>query len=198
MGTGGNFRKERRPRLRQGPRCQAYGKTGRYDVFYTRRDDSFIALGERVAFARTHHADLFVSIHANSFPGNSVRGAIVYTVSDEASDKMAADVATAENQSDALAGIDIDGEDSDQVKDILLDLTRRETRNFGVVFAQNLIKSLGTATTHFKAPHSQAGSSSSWRCRTCPSAILEPTASRVTNSDEKQLLPTILVRELAA
>jgi N-acetylmuramoyl-L-alanine amidase len=114
--------------------------TGRYQVLYTRSDDTFVALGDRVDFARSNNADLFISIHANSFAGISVRGATVYTVSDEASDKMAADLAASENQSDILAGVNVKGADSDQVKDILLDLTRRETRNFGVVFARNLVK----------------------------------------------------------
>jgi N-acetylmuramoyl-L-alanine amidase len=161
-------------------------ETNRYRVAYTRRDDSFIALGERVAVARNQRAALFVSIHANSFPGNTVRGAIVYTVSDEASDKMAADLATAENQSDALAGIDIDGEDSDQVKDILFDLTRRETRNFGVVFAQSLVKHLGTATRMFKIPHQQAGFKV-LEAPDVPSALIE--LGYLTNADdEKQLV----------
>jgi N-acetylmuramoyl-L-alanine amidase len=38
--------------------------------------------------------------------------------------------------------MDIPEEDSDQVKDILLDLTRRETKNFGIVFAKTLITEL--------------------------------------------------------
>ena len=101
-----------------------------------------------------------------------MRGAIVYTVSDEASDKMAADLANSENQSDALAGIDVDRQDSDQVKDILFDLTRRETRNFGVVFAQNLVKHLGTATRMFKIPHQQA-SFKVLEAPDVPSALIE-------------------------
>jgi N-acetylmuramoyl-L-alanine amidase len=159
--------------------------TNRYRVTYTRRDDSFIALGERVQIARDQHAGLFVSIHANSFPGNAVRGAIVYTVSDEASDKMAADLANSENQSDALAGIDIDQQDSDQVKDILFDLTRRETHNFGIAFAQALVKNLGTATRMFKVPHQQA-SFKVLEAPDVPSALLE--LGYLTNpEDEKQL-----------
>lgn len=159
--------------------------THRYRVTFTRRDDSFIALGRRVQIARDQHASLFVSIHANSFPGNSVRGAIVYTVSDEASDKMAADLANSENQSDALAGIDIDDSDSDQVKDILFDLTRRETHNFGLVFAQALVKNLGGATDMFKVPHQQAGFKV-LEAPDVPSALLE--LGYLTNpDDEKQL-----------
>ncbi|MCP4386446.1 MAG: N-acetylmuramoyl-L-alanine amidase, partial [Hyphomicrobiales bacterium] len=44
-------------------------ESGRYNVLFTRTDDSFVALSDRVGFAQDHNADLFVSIHANSFRG---------------------------------------------------------------------------------------------------------------------------------
>ena len=132
-------------------------ETGLYDVHFTRTDDSFIALGERVAMARALGARLFVSIHANSFSMRAVRGTVIYTVSDEASDKMAAEIAASENRSDILAGIDLGEDDTNEVTDILIDLTRRETRNFGVVFARNLVKELSSTTKMFKIPHQQAG-----------------------------------------
>ncbi len=130
--------------------------TGRYKVVFTRQDDSFIALGDRMNVAHERKAKLFISIHANSFPGSSVRGATVYTASDEASDKMAEALADSENQSDALAGIDVNAADSNEVMGILNDLTRRETRNFGVSFARNLVTELGRTTKMFKDPHKEA------------------------------------------
>jgi N-acetylmuramoyl-L-alanine amidase len=160
--------------------------TGLYNVHYTREDDRFIALGERVAIARSLEADLFVSIHANSFSMPSVRGTVIYTVSDAASDKMAAEIAASENQSDVLAGLDIDETDSDGVMGILFDLTRRETRNFGVVFAKNLVKELSSATKMFKIPHQQAGFRV-LEAPDVPSAMVE--LGYLSNpNDEKQLL----------
>ena len=160
--------------------------TGRYRVVYTRTDDSYVTLGDRVQVARSQHAKLFVSIHINSFPGSTVRGAIVYTVADAASDKMAAALADTENQSDALAGIDVKAEDSDQVKDILLDLTQRETRNFGVVFAQALIRHVGKTTQMFKVPHQEA-SFKVLEAPDVPSALIE--LGYLSNvADEKQLV----------
>jgi N-acetylmuramoyl-L-alanine amidase len=157
-----------------------------YEVHYTRQDDRFVALGERVGIARSLGADLFVSIHANSFSMPSVRGTVIYTVSDAASDKMAAEIAASENQSDILAGIDIDETDSDGVMDILIDLTRRETRNFGVVFARNLVKELSAATKMFKIPHQQAGFKV-LEAPDVPSAMVE--LGYLSNiNDEKQLL----------
>lgn len=160
---------------------------GPYNVHYTREDDRFIALGERVAIAQSLEADLFVSIHANSFSMPSVRGTVIYTVSDAASDKMAAEIAASENQSDVLAGVDIDKTNSDGVVGILFDLTRRETRNFGVVFAKNLVKELGSDTKMFKIPHEQAGFRV-LEAPEVPSAMVE--LGYLSNaSDEKQLQP---------
>ncbi|WP_219720148.1 hypothetical protein, partial [Clostridioides difficile] len=67
-----------------------------------------------------------------------VRGAAVYTLSDKASDSMAAAVAEQENKADSLAGVESAPVDN-EVNDILLDLTRRETKNFSIVFARDLV-----------------------------------------------------------
>jgi N-acetylmuramoyl-L-alanine amidase len=132
-------------------------QTGRYEVHETRTTDTFVSLGDRVAFARARDADLFLSIHANSFVGSSVRGAAVYTICEVSCDPEASRMAASENQSDILAGINVGGDDSDEVMDILLDLTRRETRNFAVVFARNLVEELQrTDTATFKDPHQEA------------------------------------------
>ncbi len=161
--------------------------TGRYRVVYTRDDDSYISLGDRVAIARRNSADLFVSIHANSFPGGSVRGAIVYTASDKASDQMAAALANTENELDALAGVDVNAADSNDVKDILADLTLRETRNFGVVFARNLIKELGKSTRLFKVPHQEAAFKV-LESPDVPSALIE--LGYLTNPNDAKLMVT--------
>jgi N-acetylmuramoyl-L-alanine amidase len=44
------------------------------EVVLTRSDDTFIALHERTALANQYHADLFLSIHANSSPAPEVGG----------------------------------------------------------------------------------------------------------------------------
>jgi N-acetylmuramoyl-L-alanine amidase len=55
-------------------------KSGRYDVYMTRDDDTFISLAKRVRFARQRKADLFIAVHADSLRQRSVRGATVYTL----------------------------------------------------------------------------------------------------------------------
>ncbi len=130
--------------------------SSRFEVFMTRDDDSFVRLNDRVEFARGHHADLFISIHADSFRGHDIRGATIYTVSEKASNDMAAAIAAGENRSDILAGLDLAATETG-VADILLDLARRETKNFSIQFARDLVDHLGASTVLFKNPHQEAG-----------------------------------------
>ncbi|HEX9905282.1 MAG TPA: N-acetylmuramoyl-L-alanine amidase [Propylenella sp.] len=104
----------------------------------TRSDDTFLPLADRVEVARRHHAALFISVHADSVREDYVRGATVYTLSDDASDALAAALAERENRSDILAGLSL-SDQPDDVADILFDLARRETRNLSVRFAKSLV-----------------------------------------------------------
>jgi N-acetylmuramoyl-L-alanine amidase len=113
---------------------------GRVEVAMTREDDRFVPLGERVRFARAKGAALFVSIHADSLQGErDVRGASIYTLSDRASDSLAARAAEKENRADEAAGIDSEDEQREGVEDILFDLARRETRLFSQVVAREAL-----------------------------------------------------------
>jgi N-acetylmuramoyl-L-alanine amidase len=67
-------------------------------VIYTRHDDTFVALEERTAIANRSHADLFLSIHANSSPDRPVVGVETYYLN-FTSAKDALDVAARENAS---------------------------------------------------------------------------------------------------
>ncbi|MCX5493494.1 N-acetylmuramoyl-L-alanine amidase [Kaistia dalseonensis] len=158
--------------------------SGHYEVMMTRADDTFIPLGGRVVFARARHADLFISIHADSFWGSDIRGATVYTLSEKASDQMAAQIAESENKSDILAGVDVP-EDTNEVSDILIDLARRETKNFAVVFARNMIKELKPDVRLFKHAHQQAGFMV-LKAPDVPSALVE--LGYLSNAEDEKLL----------
>jgi len=135
-------------------------KGGKYRVAMTRTDDRFVALGERVRMARQQGAALFVSIHADALStrgeGGDVRGATVYTVSDTASDAEAARLADSENKADAIAGVDLSSE-PEEVADILIDLTQRETKNFSHHFARTVVGELKSAAKLHKHPLKSAG-----------------------------------------
>lgn len=125
-------------------------------VFLTRDDDTFLSLGDRVAFGRAHGASLFISIHANSISQDSIRGATVYTLSDKASDHLAQVIAERENESDEIAGVSFKDEPKG-VADILVDLTRRETQVFSIGLADKIVSSFDGNILLINNPHRYAG-----------------------------------------
>ncbi|MDB5554347.1 MAG: N-acetylmuramoyl-l-alanine amidase protein [Rhizobium sp.] len=109
-------------------------------AFLTRDKDEFISLSERVVIARQRGAQLFISLHADTLRQKDIRGATIYTISDKASDALAAGLAERENLSDGIAGVEISDEPA-EVTDILLDLTRRETQAFSIRMAETVLDS---------------------------------------------------------
>lgn len=100
-------------------------------VVLTRDGDEFLQLPERVRRAREAGADLFISLHADSNPNPAAEGASIYTLSERAGTR-AKSVSRAQDWD-----LDIpDPPKSAQVKDILLDLAQRETKNQSSEFAQ--------------------------------------------------------------
>ncbi|PVE23191.1 N-acetylmuramoyl-L-alanine amidase [Microvirga sp. KLBC 81] len=135
---------------------KALEASGRYKVLMTRDKDVFISLGDRVRAARNAQADLFISIHADSISGGQeVRGLTVYTGAERASDADSARLAERENKADAVAGVE-STDMPDDVSDILVELTLRETRNFSHGFATRLVGAFDSVARLNKNPHRQA------------------------------------------
>ncbi|HYC16806.1 MAG TPA: N-acetylmuramoyl-L-alanine amidase [Pseudolabrys sp.] len=132
--------------------------SGKYRVAMTRTDDSFVPLGERVRFARSRSAALFISVHADALPRNEgqAEGATVYTLSENASDAEAARLAEAENKADVIAGVDLTTE-PDDVANILVDLAQRETKTYSMQFARTAVGELKSAARLHKHPLKSAG-----------------------------------------
>ncbi|MGC0395796.1 N-acetylmuramoyl-L-alanine amidase [Bradyrhizobium sp. USDA 241] len=133
-------------------------KAGKYRVVMTRDDDTFIPLNDRTKIARNHKAALFVSIHADALPRaeGDAQGATIYTLSDKASDAEAQRLADAENRADAIAGFNL-AEEPNDVADILIDLTQRETRTFSSRFARLLMGEMKATVRMHKHPLKSAG-----------------------------------------
>ena len=72
-------------------------RNNNYRIFLTREDDSFISLSDRVKFAKSKNADLFISIHADATNSSNTKGLSVYTLSDKGLDKEAEKLAAIEN-----------------------------------------------------------------------------------------------------
>ncbi|WP_431856053.1 N-acetylmuramoyl-L-alanine amidase [Azospirillum sp.] len=156
VGVGGVFEKDITLAVARELRRQLEG-TGRYRVMLTRDKDVFIRLRERVGMARDVGADLFLSLHADSIATGTIRGLSIYTLSDKASDREAEMLAAKENRADAIAGLDLSGENH-LVASILIDLAQRDTMNHSKRFAKAVLENVKREVTLLPSkPHRQAG-----------------------------------------
>ena len=164
--------------------ARALTAAGKVRAKLTRDDDRFIPLGGRVAIARAAHADLFVSIHADSAPNPLARGASVYTLSDTASDAVAARLAARENRADVIGGVDL-GVEAPEVGDVMIALVRRNTLNTAIAFAETLQGELGDRIAFRGEFHHFAGFLV-LKAADVPSVLLE--TGYVTNEDDAAVL----------
>jgi N-acetylmuramoyl-L-alanine amidase len=170
--------------------------TGRYRVIMTRDRDIFIPLGERVRMARDARAHLFISVHADSISGaaDNARGVTVYTLSDRASDADSERLAERENKADAIAGLDLSEEPS-EIADILIDLTRRETRIYSANFARTLAGEMRHVTRMHRLPLRSAGFQV-LRAHDIPSVLVE--LGFVTSRRDVEMLTSAIWRDRTA
>ncbi len=156
----------------------------RYRVRLTRNDDEFIPLPGRVARARAVGGDLFLSVHADAIPDAATRGASVYTLSEQASDRQAAALAARENKADLIAGIDLSRHEP-VVSEILIDLARRQTNNLSILLARQLVAELGHQVRLLANTHRSAGFVV-LKAPDIPSALVE--IGCLSNREEERLL----------
>jgi N-acetylmuramoyl-L-alanine amidase len=161
----------------------------------TRDSDKFLSLSERVLIARQKGANLLISLHADTLRQADIRGATVYTISDKASDHMAAQLAERENFSDTIGGVELPTETEPEVGDILLDLTRRETQAFSIAMAQAVVGSFEGQISLINNPHRHAGFRV-LQAPDVPSILLE--LGFLSNKEDEKLLLDPVWRERVA
>lgn len=160
-------------------------ETGRFDVALTRDTDTFLTLSERVALARQNQADLFISLHADSFDQADVRGASIYTRGDLATSDLDRVLAENENRADLVAGFS-PPEDEGAV-DVLVDFLARETRRQSYLAGQALIEQLEPSVQLRRFPLRQADFFV-LNSPDIPSVLIE--LGFLSNSDDTQNLTT--------
>jgi N-acetylmuramoyl-L-alanine amidase len=158
--------------------------SGRFRVVLTRETDIFLALRDRIAVAHQAKGDLFVSLHANNHKSRRIKGFSVYTLSEKSSDSEARSLAAKENKADIIAGFDL-SEQTEVVRDILIDLAQRESKNQGKQFAGNVVNEVGQVAGLLGNPHRYAGFAV-LKSPTIPSVLIE-IGYLSNRAEEKQL-----------
>lgn len=177
---------------------QALRDSGHCDVFMTRSTDVFITLDDRVKIAQDHKADLFMSMHCDHLPEANIRGASIFTLSNKASDKLAAGLAQEENSVDTTLGAPRGT--SPQVADILASLVTRATKLSSATFQTDLHNALKTSVPMLPNPERSANFAV-LRDPSVPSVLLEmgclsdPIDERRLRNPEQRRLLVIKLRE---
>lgn len=122
-----------------------------------RDGDYFIPLQGRVLKARKLKADLFISIHADSFTNPAARGSSVFALSERgATSASARYLAKKENESDLIGGVSLGGKDPELAK-TLLDLSQTATINDSIKLGKAVLLKIGEINKLHKSHVEQAG-----------------------------------------
>jgi len=160
----------------------------RFRVLMTRDDDTFISLSERARFAERHHADLFISIHADHSPRREAQGFSIYTLNARATDEEAARLAEKENAAD-LIGIDTFGNYDRAVKSILSELMQTQVNIASVDIASEIVMQMRAERgISLLMPNPHKGAPFTVLRSTVPSVLAE--VGFLSNDKEEALLRT--------
>jgi len=108
----------------------------------TRDGDYFIPLKRRYEIARDNSADLFVSIHADSFTSSDAKGSSVWVLSPRGKTNAAARwLADGQNRADLIGGVSLDDKD-DSLAKVLLDLQQGYAMQASDAVAAKVLKAL--------------------------------------------------------
>jgi len=106
-----------------------------------RKGDYFVPLRRRVYLARKMHADMMISIHADSVRTRTVQGASAYTLSERGATqgRAAKALAAKENAADQIGGVAVEQADDPLVSRILGDMFRRDSLNSSQILAEEML-----------------------------------------------------------
>jgi len=160
-------------------------RTSGYRAVLTRDADRYVTLRNRVKKARQAEADIFISLHADSFHKSHVKGASVYALSLRgASSEAARWIAKKENSSDLIGGISLDDKD-DLIASVLLDLSQTATIQDSLELGSDVLSHLGKVSKLNNRKVQQAGFAV-LKAPDMPSILIE-TAFLSNPSEEKKL-----------
>ncbi len=166
-----------------------------FKAVLTREGDRFVSLRNRVKKARDAEADIFISLHADSFHSPKVKGASVYALSTSGATSEAARwIAHKENSSDLIGGISLDDKD-DLIASVLLDLSQTATIQDSLQLGSNVLSQIGKVSRLNNQKVQQAGFAV-LKAPDMPSILIE-TAFLSNPSEEKKLRSSKYQQKLA-
>jgi len=122
-----------------------------------RDGDYFIPLRQRMVIARQQQADLFISIHADSFNNRTANGASAYILSERGATSEAARwLAAHENAADLAGGITLEDKEP-MVASVLLDMSQTKVIEESRQLATQMLQALGTVGALHSDRVQQAG-----------------------------------------
>lgn len=123
-----------------------------------RKNDRYMRLRDRIHKARDNHADMMISLHADSFPDPRARGSSIYALSvDGASSETARMLAEKENAADILFGDVNLAVDDQMVKEVLFDLSLTGTIESSLDIGDEILGQLKAVNRVHKKKVQQAG-----------------------------------------
>ncbi|QYN47903.1 N-acetylmuramoyl-L-alanine amidase [Gilliamella sp. ESL0405] len=155
-------------------------------VYMTRNEDVFIPLNVRVAKARSLHADLFISIHADAFTNRSVKGSTVFALSTKgASSSAASYLAQTQNKADQIGGVSRSGDK--YLDNTILDLVQKTTLSNGVLLGNAILNRMKVVNQLHKPSIEKAGFAV-LKAPDIPSVLVE--TAFISNINEEKKLKT--------
>lgn len=113
-----------------------------YDAFLTRNSDYYVSFKQRMAVAREYGADIFLSIHTDSYKSTRAKGSSVYSLSLKGASSVAARLlAESENLADIIGGTS-NGQDNSESAPITLNMLQTETINQSKALGAAVLKHL--------------------------------------------------------
>ena len=158
-----------------------------FKVVLTRTEDKFLSLEDRITIASQSDANLFISLHADAVIEGEASGTTVYLLSDKATDKMSAQLASRHDRSEILRGVDLSGLDS-QVASLLLDMARQETKPRSEAVASFILKVFKEKITELSSQPLRYAAFSVLKSPDIPSILIE--AGFMSTSSDLQNLTT--------
>lgn len=169
-----------------------------YSARMTRSSDKFVVLQKRRDLARDVKADIFISIHADSFTDASAFGASVFALSRKgATSEMARFLAQRENESDLVGrvgGVSLEDKDA-MLAGVLVDLSMTATVNSSLQLGSNVLNSIA-AMSPLHARHVEQAGFVVLKSPDVPSILVE--TGFISNKTESKKLASTNYREQMA